>query len=125
MNTTTPVPRRHETANAVMQTYASRQLTDTDLAVWSVEMAAGAAGPVHSIDVEQVVVILDGELEVVIEGDPVTVGPGGAVVLPAAAERRLFNRAEVPVTALVASRSGARASTGGQGDAGIALPWAE
>lgn len=125
MNPTTPVPRRHETPNAVMQTYASRRLTDTDIAVWSVEMAAGAAGPLHSIDVEQVVVILDGELEAVIEGHPVTVGHGGAIVLPAGAERRLLNRAEAPVIALVASRSGARASTGGHGDAGVALPWAE
>ncbi|QEC47895.1 cupin domain-containing protein [Baekduia soli] len=116
------VPRRHETPNAVMHTYASRALTGTELAVWSVEMEAGATGPVHVVDGEQVIVVIDGELELTLRGETRTLRAGASAVLPAGDQRQLVNRADSPAVTLVSSRSGVRASTAQQD--GVPLPWA-
>lgn len=122
MSDTPQVPRRHETPNAVMHTYASRELTGTDLAVWRAEMEPGAAGPVHAVDGEQVLVVVDGELELTLRGETRTLSRGASAVLPAGAERRLVNRSATAAVALVSGRSGARASTTEQ--EGVPLPWA-
>jgi len=118
----TQIPRRHETPNAVMHTYASRSLTGTDLAVWSAEMAPGASGPVHAADADQVLVVLEGELELTLRGTSRSLIRGSSVVLPAGEERRLTNRSAAPVVALVSSTSGVRASTAEQ--EGVPVPWA-
>jgi quercetin dioxygenase-like cupin family protein len=117
------VPRRHETPNAVMYTYASRALTGSDLAVWRVEMEPGAVGPVHSVDVEQVLVVLQGALQVDLDGTTYDVGPQRSRVLPANAQRQLSNTSVGSTVAIVSSRSGARASTAERSD--VAIPWAE
>ena len=46
--------RRTTTPNGVMTTHASPTQGGSTLAVWRVEMVAGAAGPQHSFDTEQV-----------------------------------------------------------------------
>lgn len=122
MSDITPVPRRHETPNAVMHTYASRSLTGTDLAVWSVEMDPGASGPVHTVDGEQILVVIDGELQLNLGGQTRTLRRGMSAVLPAGEERQLVNLAGSPAVTLVSSRSGVRASTAQQD--GVPLPWA-
>lgn len=122
MSDVTEVPRRHETPNALMRTYASRELTGTELAVWSVEMAPGASGPVHTVDAEQVLFILGGELELTLGGEARTLRRGTSAVLPAGDERQLVNRSASLAVALVSSMSGARASTANQD--GVPLPWA-
>ncbi len=123
MSDAEPATRRHETPNAVMHTYASRGLNGTDLALWRVEMAPGSAGPVHSVDVEQVLVLLQGELQLELDGDTTELGPDAAKVLPARAERQLINRSVAPAVAMVCSHSGARASTALRAD--VSIPWAE
>lgn len=122
MPDTTQAPRRHETPNAVMHTYASRTLTGTELAVWRTEMQPGAAGPAHVIDGEQVLVVLDGELELTLHGETRTLRRGASAVLPAGDERRLVNRSATTAIGLVASFSGVRASTADRDD--VPLPWA-
>jgi quercetin dioxygenase-like cupin family protein len=106
-----------------MYTYASHGLTGSDLAVWRVEMAPGAVGPVHSVDAEQVLVVLEGELQVHVDGTTTDLGPDGSKVLPASAQRQLANRSPRPAVAIVSSRSGARASTAERSD--VSIPWAE
>jgi len=122
MSDVTQVPRRHETPNAVMHTYASHELTGTELAVWSAEMAPGATGPVHTVDQDQVLIVLDGELELTLCGEARTLRRGASAVLPAGDERRLVNRSAAPAIALVSSKSGVRANTAQQ--EGVPLPWA-
>jgi quercetin dioxygenase-like cupin family protein len=102
--------------------YASRDLTGTELAVWSAEMAPGATGPVHTVDEEQVLVVLGGELELTLRGEARTLRRGTSAVLPAGYERQLVNRSAAPAVALVSSKSGVRASTAQQD--GVPLPWA-
>lgn len=104
-----------ETPNAVMRTLASPSLGASDLAVWTVEMRAGQAGPLHRAEHEQVWVVLDGRLTVNATG----YAAGETVVIPAGEERRIT--APEPVRALVASHGGGTVTTA---EGTRPLPWA-
>jgi quercetin dioxygenase-like cupin family protein len=93
------------------------------VAVWSVEMAAGAAGPLHSASEEQVLVVVAGRLAVTIEGGEQTLEPGGSAILPAGVERRLVNASDEPLTLLACSRPGAQATVAGKDP--VPIPWAQ
>ncbi|WP_157186849.1 hypothetical protein [Nocardia jiangxiensis] len=57
--------RRSETPAGVMTTLASPTVGDTaGLSMWQVDMTAGASGPLHVFDSEQIWTVLDGELSV-------------------------------------------------------------
>ena len=103
----------HETPNAVMHTLAAPSTGTAELAVWTVEMRAGQAGPPHTADHEQVWVILDGALRV--NGTEHI----GTVVIPANAERRI--EAPQAARAIVCSRARTTVSTP---DGSRPLPWA-
>ena len=107
--------RIFETPNAVMRTLAAPSLGSADLAMWTVEMRAGQAGPPHRAEHEQVWVVLDGTLAV----DDVDHAAGECVVIAAGAERRIS--APEPVRALVASRGGGTVTTA---EGTRPLPWA-
>jgi quercetin dioxygenase-like cupin family protein len=62
--------RKTETPAGVMTTLASPTLGGARTALWRVEMQPGAAGPVHAIDVDQVLTVVSGGLSVVL-GDVV------------------------------------------------------
>jgi quercetin dioxygenase-like cupin family protein len=119
---TVQAPRSHETPNAVMRTYASARLTGTELALWRVELPPGAAGPVHSVDVEQVVLMLEGEVAVEADGTTTMLGEDASAVLPAGVSRRITNAATSRAVAIMCCRSGARASRAQQPD--VTIPWA-
>jgi len=110
----------HETPNAVMRTLAAPSVGATELAVWEVAMTDGQAGPAHSVDHEQVWVVLQGALSVHLGEETLQVGPGDAAILPVGDERRIV--AEGDVRALVSSMAAptVRTQDGGQ----RALPWA-
>jgi quercetin dioxygenase-like cupin family protein len=111
----------HATPNAVMRTLAAPSLGALELSVWEVSMTEGSAGPLHAADLEQVWVVLEGELHFELDGDRVTASAGDSVTLAAGIPRRIH--APQPARALVASRAGGRASTADQG--ARALPWAQ
>ena len=105
----------HETPNAVMHTLAAPSTGAADLAVWTVSMRAGQAGPVHRAEHEQVWVVLEGALTV----NGVSRGAGETIAVPAGEERQVT--AQRDMRALVASRGGGSVTT----DAGTRpLPWA-
>jgi quercetin dioxygenase-like cupin family protein len=110
-----PLDHIFETPNAVMRTLAAPSLGSADLAVWTVDMRAGQAGPPHRAEHEQVWVVLDGTLGV--DGVPYTAGE--SIVIAAGAERRIT--APETVRALVASRGGGTVTTG---EGTRPLPWA-
>jgi quercetin dioxygenase-like cupin family protein len=111
-----------ETPAATMRTYASpTTAVGAAVAVWRTEMAAGSAGPLHTIDTDQVVVVLEGELAAEIDGRSCSVSAGDSVVLPARSQRQLTAGANGLVT-LTASTPGARARVG-EGDP-VPVPWA-
>jgi quercetin dioxygenase-like cupin family protein len=114
--------RRHTTPNAVMSTLASPTLGGTGgLAMWSVEMDAGASGPEHAFDVEQVWTVTRGAAEVRV-GDAVhRVAEGDTLVLPAGELRRVV-AAPAGLRAIVAAPAGARATLPDGTDRGTP-PW--
>lgn len=103
--------RRVETPNVTMTTLASPTLgTTAGLSIWRVEMAAGARGPQHAFDSEQLWTVLEGELSVLIAGEAGELTAGDTVVLPAGAEREIHARTVV------------RALVCGHGDAVVRVP---
>lgn len=111
-----------ETPNAKMRTYASAALTGSEVAVWSVEMAAGASGPLHTVSNEQVIVVIDGRLSVTVDGVPRELGRGDSAIVPAGAERRIANDGHAPAVSVVSSLPGPTATVPGK--EAVPIPWA-
>jgi quercetin dioxygenase-like cupin family protein len=102
--------RRTETPNATMTTFASPTLGPSDgLSLWSVEMEAGATGPRHAFDSEQLWTVLEGEVAIAVAGESFDLEPGDTIVIAAAAERQ------------VQARSAARLIVCGKGDAVVTV----
>ncbi|MFF2116275.1 cupin domain-containing protein [Kitasatospora sp. NPDC058184] len=99
--------RRTETPNAVMTTYASPTQGATSLAVWHVDMTAGARGPLHAMDTEQVWTLLTGTARVDLAGETFTLAAGDTAALPADTVRQIAT--DTGFTAVVASPSPAHA----------------
>lgn len=82
--------RRTQTPNATMTTLASPTLGPTSgLSMWRVEMTAGAQGPRHVFDSEQLWTVLDGQVSVAVDDETVELEAGDTIVLPAGRERRI------------------------------------
>lgn len=112
--------RRTETPNALMTTLASPTLgAARELALWRVHMDAGAAGPEHTFDAEQVWTVVTGAARVTVDGAEAALVAGDTIVLPAGATRRIA--ADGPFEALVTGRAGARVTAAGH-DA-VTPPW--
>src|SRR2546430_10518431 len=87
--TTAAHARTTETPNAVMTCLAAPSLGCVELSSWRVEMRAGAEGPPHGIDREQVWMPVTGSFPVTVDGRTVVLTPGDAAVLPAGGVRQL------------------------------------
>ena len=87
--------RRSETPAGVMTTLASPTLGATaGLSMWEVAMTAGASGPLHVFDSEQIWTVLEGELSVDIAGQAEILRRGDTVVIPKGLERRIAARTD-------------------------------
>ena len=96
--------RRVETPNAVMTTYASPTQGGSTQALWRVEMAPGALGPVHVMDGEQIWTVLDGAAAITVDDERVDAAVGDTVVLEAGRTRRIAADAGRGLTAIVTGR---------------------
>lgn len=112
--------RVHPTPNATMRTLAAPSVGAAALSVWEVAMAADAAGPAHSADLEQVWVILEGRLRVELDGRVLDAAAGDALTLPAGSWRRAL--AVTRTRALVSSPAAPTVTTDAGGPQ--PLPWA-
>jgi quercetin dioxygenase-like cupin family protein len=82
--------RTTSTPAATMTTLASPTLGATDgRSLWLVDMAAGATGPVHVIDTEQIWTLLDGTAVIEVDGVAHRLDAGDTLVIPAGAERQV------------------------------------
>ncbi|MDL5158432.1 cupin domain-containing protein [Actinomycetospora termitidis] len=113
--------RRTETPNAVMTTYASPTLGGSTQALWQVEMMPGAAGPRHTMDVEQVWTVLRGRATVEVSEEAYDLGPGDSIVLAGGVPRRFHADPTHGLTALVTGRGAAHAEV--PGGATSIPPW--
>jgi quercetin dioxygenase-like cupin family protein len=85
--------RRTETPNATMTTLASPTLGPTGgLSLWQVEMEAGAVGPLHAFDREQLWTVLAGEATITSDGAATELAAGDTLVIPAGVERQVLSR---------------------------------
>lgn len=116
MHTTLNSATTHGTPAAEMRRYPG-----SEVAVWRSTTAPGNAGPVHRIDREQVLVVIEGTLSATINQTDVEAVPGDAVVLPAGAVRQLRNDGSVPVVTITCAIPGSRATVG-EGDP-VTVPW--
>jgi quercetin dioxygenase-like cupin family protein len=110
------------TPNATMTGLASPSRGSSELSTWHVSMAAGATGPEHSVDREQVWTVVSGSLEVTCDGRTEKVGAGATLVLPAGLLRRIH--APEHFEAYVAMRADGVVSVPGT-EGTRALPWAQ
>jgi quercetin dioxygenase-like cupin family protein len=105
--------RRTETPNAVMTTHASPTLGGSGQALWQVEMAAGAVGPEHVMDGEQIWLATGGAATVRVGDENVVLAPGDTLVLPADVVRRIAADPAAGFTAVVSGTGGAHARVPG------------
>lgn len=114
--------RRTHTPNATMTTLASPTLgASAGLSLWQVEMPAGARGPEHTFDSEQLWTVLQGEVSITIQGQATELGMGDTAVVPADAERQITAR--TPVCLLVCGHSDAVVQVPGEDGTRGTPPW--
>jgi len=78
------------TPNATMTTLASPTLGATSgRSLWEVDMAAGASGPLHVFDTEQIWTVLDGRATIDIASVTHPLDTGDTIVIPGRTERRV------------------------------------
>lgn len=95
----------------------------TELAIWALELEPGADSEVHSMDREEVFVVVEGEVGATVAGEEVLARAGDAIIVPAHAELQIRNacpRNPAKVTAVTSV--GMKAIVGG---ASFAPPWAQ
>ncbi|QNN51487.1 cupin domain-containing protein [Nocardioides mesophilus] len=111
------------TPAATMRTYAAPSTAPgLPLAVWRTELPAGSAGPLHRIDVDHVVVVVQGTLVAEVDGVRSELPAGDGIVLPAGRPRRLAAGPGADVVTLTSALPGSQAQVG-DGDP-VAVPWA-
>lgn len=85
-----------------------------ELAVWSIEVAPGAASPPHQHDREVIFVVATGRMIATIDGVEGEAGPGDAVIVPAHVDFTLNNAStEQPASMTVAATIGMQAIMNG------------
>ncbi len=110
------------TPAATMRTYASPTTpAATEVAVRRTEMTAGVSGPLHAVDTDQVVVVVEGNLSAEIDGCGCDVPAGDSLLLPAGSQRRL-TAGKAGLVTLTASAPGATARAGDADPTPV--PWA-
>jgi mannose-6-phosphate isomerase-like protein (cupin superfamily) len=94
----------------------------TETSTWRLRLDPGSASPPHSLDREEIFVVLAGTAEARFEDATERVEAGGALVVPAGREFVIANPGRSPFDAVVVLPAGARATVDG---ARMVPPWAE
>ena len=95
----------------------------TEIAVWEVTGEPGARSVVHSMDREEVFVVVEGVLGATVAGAELRAGAGDALTVPAGAALQVWNAGDGGPLRLTACTSrGMRATVDG---ATFAPPWAQ
>jgi quercetin dioxygenase-like cupin family protein len=82
--------RTATTPNATMTTLASPTLGATSgRSLWLVDMTAGATGPMHVFDTEQIWTMIDGQAAIEIDGAAHRLDAGDTLVIPGGGQRQV------------------------------------
>ena len=80
---------RHEAHGAAFHALVAPSRGSAELCAWRLEVPPGQVGAPHRPSREEVLLVLDGDLTVVLDGEASTVGAGDVVLVPARAELRV------------------------------------
>lgn len=95
----------------------------TELAAWALDMEPGARSETHSMDREEVFIVISGTVTATVAEREVIAGPGDAIIVPPHAALRIGNAdAEVPARLTAVTSVGMRALVGG---VPFTPPWAQ
>ncbi len=110
------------TPNATLTTLASPTLGATSgRSLWLVEMTAGATGPTHVFDTEQIWTVIDGHTAIEFEGVAYPLDTGDTLVIPGGTERRVH--ATTACRMLVTGDATATASVPGESESRGTPAW--
>jgi quercetin dioxygenase-like cupin family protein len=110
------------TPNATMTTLASPTLgASSGRSLWMVDMTAGATGPTHVFDTEQIWTVISGHAVIALEGISHSLDAGDTLVIPAAAERQVH--ATTACRMLVTGDASATASVPGESESRGTPAW--
>jgi quercetin dioxygenase-like cupin family protein len=76
----------YETHGSLFSSYAARSRGSNQLCAWRLNVPAGLQGVPHRPTREEVLLILDGDLHVTLDGEVFDATPGVVVVVPAESE---------------------------------------
>jgi len=94
-----------------------------ELAIWALEIAPSAASEIHSMDREEVFVVISGKVSATVGGVEIAAQDGDAVIVPANTLLQIRNVCpENPATLTAVTSAGMKATVGG---ATFAPPWAQ
>jgi len=95
----------------------------SQLAIWALEIAPAAVSEVHSMDREEVFVVVTGKVSATVGGQEVEAGPGDAIIVPAGELLQIRSACpESPATLTAATSVGMKATVGA---ATFPPPWAQ
>jgi quercetin dioxygenase-like cupin family protein len=95
----------------------------TELAVWALELEPAACSETHSMDREEIFIVVSGAVSATVADREVSADPGDAIIVPPHAVLQIRNdSAEHPARLTVATSVGMRALIGG---AAFTPPWAQ
>ena len=95
----------------------------SELAVWALDLEPGAESEPHSMDREEVFIVVSGAVSATVAEREVSAGPGDAIIVPAHATLRIGNASDREPARLTAATSvGMRAIVDG---APFTPPWAQ
>jgi quercetin dioxygenase-like cupin family protein len=112
---------RFATPGAEITGFASPSRGATDTAAWRVRLEADSPSPRHSLDREEVFVVLEGAITARFDDREETAGAGGALIVPAGEEFHLV-AVGAPAEAICVLPVGGQATANG---ATFTPPWAE
>jgi quercetin dioxygenase-like cupin family protein len=115
--------RESETAATRAHTLASPTVGgSTRTSLWRVKMSAGATGPRHLIDSEQIWTVVSGNAFIQTEAGEMVASAGDTVIMPGGILRTVI--AVTDCEFLVCGSPSALATIPGSGAEPVALPWA-
>lgn len=117
--------RTIETPAATMRTLASPGFGPgldpaLPVSVWRTEVAAGTPGPEHVVDVDHFVVVLEGALEVRVDGVEHRLGAGDGILVPAGSTR-VIRAGDTGAVTVTLGGAGGRATVGDADP--VLIPW--
>jgi quercetin dioxygenase-like cupin family protein len=86
--------------------YAAPARGSRELCAWRIDIPAGTDGVAHRISREEVVYVLSGSLEAVIDGQPCHATAGDVLLVGAGSVLSISTPASTPVTAWVTTSAG-------------------